>query len=122
MRHNPYIELLIVALAVIIISFFIGIIIGYLRARGESTSESGISIFHRSVEYVRVPGLLIFSILLIANAYIQYTIGRVDRPSDWVILIQILFVSLILLFLIGVPIVIGSFAAISIQTNKSVLN
>ena len=90
MRHSPYTELLIIALAVIIISLFIGIIIGYLRARGESTSESGISIFHRSVEYVRVPGLLIFSILLIANAYIQYTIGRVDRPSDWVILVQIL--------------------------------
>jgi hypothetical protein len=117
MQYSLPIVPIVIGLGVSLLSFLAGVVNGYVKTNSGLTAESNVSIFQRSVRCAKTPGLLIFVILVIANAYIQLTIGYADMPSDWVIIAQFLIISILLFFLVGVPMVIGSFVVIVFQTG-----
>ena len=110
-------------LSAAVMSFFAGILIHNSANRSNLSAADNTSKLHRSFRHAKYPGAIVFVLFAAVNTWFQVNVGYANPPDSQlmfasVVLIKILMISLLLLLVIGVSTVAGSYTMLELRDTR----
>jgi len=106
-----------------IISFFTGILLCNLTGKSSFSADDNNSKLHHSIQHAKYPGAIVFALFAAINTWFQVNVGYANPPDSQlmfasIVLVKILLISLLLLLVIGVSTVAGSYIMLELRDTQ----
>lgn len=111
------------SLSAAVISFFAGILVHSSANESNLSANDNTSKLHHSFQHAKYPGAIVFALFAAVNTWFQVNVGYANPPDSElmfasIVLVKILLISLLLLLVIGVSTVAGSYTILELRDTR----